>query len=178
MTKIFFLHELKHHGQLAITPRPRGDDWLEDEIISFRTQGIDIVVSALIASENSELHLEREEYYCTLHGIRYLSYPIEDRNVPGSHHSFTPLVDRLTLELVRGQNILIHCRQGIGRSSLIAAALLSRIHQRPVREIFDDITRCRGTSVPDTQEQIVWLEKWSCLSCRVDEIHHLFQKST
>lgn len=33
--------------QLAIVPRPRGDDWLDDEMVALREAGIDVVVSML-----------------------------------------------------------------------------------------------------------------------------------
>jgi hypothetical protein len=49
---------------LAIMPRPRGNDWLEDEIISYRNYGVDIVVSLLESSEIYELEIEKEEFWC------------------------------------------------------------------------------------------------------------------
>jgi hypothetical protein len=45
-------------GRLAIVPRPRGGDWLEDEIASWRRGGIDMVVSTLTEQESVELDLE------------------------------------------------------------------------------------------------------------------------
>jgi hypothetical protein len=40
-------------GRLAIMPRPRGGDWLEEEIQSWRRSGIDVVVSLLIVGAES-----------------------------------------------------------------------------------------------------------------------------
>lgn len=34
-------------GKLAIGPRPRGGDWLEDEVSAWRLAGIDAVLSLL-----------------------------------------------------------------------------------------------------------------------------------
>jgi hypothetical protein len=34
-------------GRLAIVPRPRAGDWLDDEIAAWRAEGIDLVVSLL-----------------------------------------------------------------------------------------------------------------------------------
>jgi len=45
---------------LAILARPQGEDWLSDEIQSWRVSGIDIVVSLLTESENSQLGLADE----------------------------------------------------------------------------------------------------------------------
>ena len=34
-------------GQLAIVPRPRGEDWLRDEARAWKDEGFDVVVSLL-----------------------------------------------------------------------------------------------------------------------------------
>jgi hypothetical protein len=44
-------------GRLAIVPRPRGGDWLEDEIADWRDAGIDVVVSFLEPHEVAEFAL-------------------------------------------------------------------------------------------------------------------------
>ena len=41
-------------GRLAIMPRPRGGDWLEEEIQSWRRSGVDLVVSLLTLEERNE----------------------------------------------------------------------------------------------------------------------------
>ena len=46
--------------RLAITPRPRGEDWLEDDIRLLQRAGIDVVVSAFTQVEAEELGLLRE----------------------------------------------------------------------------------------------------------------------
>ena len=52
------------HGRLAIVPRPRGGDWLADEIQALREAGVDVLVSLLTADEVAELDLAREEAWC------------------------------------------------------------------------------------------------------------------
>src|SRR5205823_4176739 len=47
-------------GRLAILPRPRGGDWLEDEVRSWKNAKIDAVVSLLTPGENAELSLGNE----------------------------------------------------------------------------------------------------------------------
>jgi hypothetical protein len=42
-------------GRLAISARPRGGDWLEDEIEGWRRQGVGVILSLLTDSENKEL---------------------------------------------------------------------------------------------------------------------------
>jgi hypothetical protein len=73
----------KNEGfQLAIIPRPRGQDWLLDNIGFLHWAGVDVVVSALTASENEELGLVEENQCCQSSGVEFLSFPIEDRSVP------------------------------------------------------------------------------------------------
>src|SRR6516164_8316746 len=111
-------------GRLAIMPRPRGGDWLEDEISSWRRVGIDTIVSALTEEESAELDLDREKELCQDTGIDFVAFPIMDRGVPSSPKAMLELVRRLEQGLARGRNIAIHCRQGIGRASLLAACVL------------------------------------------------------
>lgn len=58
---------------LATMPRPRGNDWLEDEIVSYKKSGVDVVVSLLERSEIYELEIEKEEFWCSGEGIIFLS---------------------------------------------------------------------------------------------------------
>ncbi len=47
-------------GRLAIALRPRGGDWLSDEIRSWRDMGLNVVVSLLTPNEILELELDQE----------------------------------------------------------------------------------------------------------------------
>ena len=71
-------------GRLAIMPRPRGADWLEDEVRNWRSAGVDIVVSLLTPREVAELDLTQEEALAKALGIEYFEFPILDRSVPSS----------------------------------------------------------------------------------------------
>src|SRR5215472_3224195 len=62
--------------RLAITPRPRGEDWLEDDIRLLQRAGIDVVVSALTQVEAEELGLLREGQCCQNNGLEFHSFPI------------------------------------------------------------------------------------------------------
>ena len=62
-------------GRLAISARPRGGDWLEDEVEGWRKEGVDVVVSLLTESENEELDLTREATVVREKGIRFSSFP-------------------------------------------------------------------------------------------------------
>jgi protein-tyrosine phosphatase len=143
-------------GKLAILARPRGDDWLGDEVGVWKKAGVDIVVSMLTSSEESELGLSSEAEIVKRNGLTYISFPILDYSVPGSKIPLQQLAAELNDQLSRGACIGVHCRQGIGRSSLVAACVLVTSGESP-QSAFEHIERARGRSVPDTVEQKEWV---------------------
>ncbi len=143
-------------GELAIVARPRGGDWLEDEIGDWRDAGLQIIVSLLAADETSELGLAQEADVAERCGLRFISFPIDDYGVPASENAVQALVQELECLLADGQHVGIHCRQGIGRSSLVTACLLVKAGQN-VDASFQRISDCRGLMVPDTAEQRKWV---------------------
>ncbi len=111
-------------GRLAISTRPRGGDWLEDEIRGWRSAHVDSVVSLLEKDEEKQLELDEEGQVAEANGIHFISFPIADRGVPMSIPSAVSLLRSVNQALERGENVAVHCRQGIGRAALIAAGTL------------------------------------------------------
>src|SRR5947209_7311877 len=111
-------------GRLAIAARPRGGDWLEDEATGWRRAGIDIVVSLLENDEADQFDLLDERKAAEKNGVDFVSFPIPDRGVPASTRDAVSLVCNIAAALEQGKNVAVHCRQGIGRSGLIAAGVL------------------------------------------------------
>jgi protein-tyrosine phosphatase len=143
-------------GGLGVSSRPRGGDWLEDEIAAWRRIGVNVVVSLLTADEATKLELDQEGKVCKSVGITFRSLPIEDRTVPNSIEEVKRLLDDLSADLTSGRNIVIHCRQGIGRSGLIAIGLLLRMRQS-LDGAIRSVSAARGLKVPETPEQLEWL---------------------
>ncbi len=79
MKAILYRIEGPWPGKLAILPRPRGGDWLEDEIRAWKDEGIETVVSALQPEEVAELDIGREREICESNGIEWIALPIRDR---------------------------------------------------------------------------------------------------
>ena len=143
-------------GRLGIMPRPRAGDWLVDELLSWRSAGVDVVVSLLAENEVAELGLQEEPKLCHDVGLTYISYAIEDRDVPDASDEFFAFIDQLHDHLGNGCGVAIHCRMGIGRSSLVAACLLMKSGFL-ADDAFRSISRDRGMRVPDTHSQIEWV---------------------
>lgn len=143
-------------GRLAIMPRPRGGDWLEDEIQSWRRSDVDLVLSLLTSEEQAELSLASEGELCRRDGIDFLSFPVVDRGVPSLPAAFARLLSQLTEMLVNGKNVAVHCRQGIGRAALVAIGLLILAGLEPSAAIAE-VRAARGCAVPETPEQSQWI---------------------
>ena len=146
--------------RLAITPRPTGYDWLVDDIRLLKRAGVDVLVSALTPYETEDMGLLEESECCQNYGLEFLSFPIEDRSVPASFSEFDGLLNSLTDRLRKGKAVGVHCRAGIGRSSMIVACALIR-DGLSVDSAFHVIQDARGLSVPDTAEQRQWVERYS-----------------
>jgi len=147
-------------GRVAIMPRPRGGDWLEDEVRSLREEGVDVLVSLLEAHEIEGFELEREPEVSKAAGIEFLSHPIPDHGIPASFEEASALVRDLERRLGEGRGVAIHCFAGVGRSATIAAAVLLA-HGVPLDETLDLLGQARGFPVPETPEQLEWLERFA-----------------
>jgi protein-tyrosine phosphatase len=146
--------------RLGIIPRPRGQDWLTDDVRALRRFGGDVVVSALTLAETEEWGLRGESRCCEDNGLKFLSFPIEDRSLPTSLSEFDGLIDSVTDYLREGKAVVVHCWGGVGRSSLIAACALLR-NGLSADSAFRVIEEARGRQVPDTAEQRQWVERYS-----------------
>jgi protein-tyrosine phosphatase len=144
------------NGRLAIVPRPRGNERLRDDLTALRRDGIDILVSLLTGAETAKLGLSHEQAMCEEAGIEFRSLPIPDHSVPAAHREMHELAEYLATERRHGKNIGAHCCAGIGRSSLLMAAVLCVEGISPERA-FRLISNGRGLKVPDTPEQAEWL---------------------
>ena len=144
-------------GKLAILPRPRGGDWLEDEVRGWRAAGVDVVVSLLTSDEVADLDLAQEGGLCEAHGIDFRPFPIVDRSVPASRKATLEFVTKLAKLLTEGKSVAVHCRQGIGRSALLAACLLVAAGEEP-ETAFQHLSAARGCAVPETEEQQEWVK--------------------
>ena len=147
-------------GKLAVTPRPRGGDWLQDEVSSWKRAGVSVVLSLLTPQEELEFDLGDEAAEVRNLGLKFLSLPIPDRHVPSSETKFAEVLEQTNSALSKGKNVLVHCRQGVGRSGLVAACLLIKNGMSSSAAI-DAVSAARGVAVPETREQRDWIEHYS-----------------
>ena len=143
-------------GRLAIVPRPRGNDWLEDEVTAWQQAGLNVIVSLLESAEANELGLSQEAALCEAAGLEFVSFPIADRSVPVARQAAMELAAKLASQLRQGKNIGVHCRQSVGRASLMATSVMMALGIHPT-EALRKISQARGCPVPETAQQYEWL---------------------
>lgn len=143
-------------GRLAVVARPRGGDWLDDEVKGWRQADLDMVVSLLEPDEIAQLELIHEGDIAGSKGVRFISFPIPDRGVPASAQAALSLLRTVVEALDDGKNVAIHCRQGIGRSGLIAAGVLMA-SGIAVEQAIQTVSAARGETIPETSEQLQWI---------------------
>jgi protein-tyrosine phosphatase len=143
-------------GQVSIMARPRGGDWLLDEVKAIRSAGVDVLVSLLTPDEVMELELKEEAECCGRQAVTYLSFPIPDRRSPPfSERTFT-FLEQLQGQVSAGKHVALHCRQGLGRAALMAASVLVLTGLSP-DQAFERLSAVRGYPVPETEEQRAWV---------------------
>lgn len=143
--------------RLGIMARPRAGEWLRDEVEAWRQEGVQTVLSLLEPEEVSDLELAAEGGLCCSAGIEFLAFPIPDRDIPPSVDEARLLAEKLCARGGEGKAVAIHCRAGIGRSSIVAGAALI-LSGLSAREAIEAIGRARGLDVPDTLAQLRWLD--------------------
>jgi protein-tyrosine phosphatase len=137
---------------LALIARPRGGDWLSDDLLTSRRLGFDVIVSLLRKDESNELGLTEEGSLAVGHGLDFINFPIRDYDVPESMSATFELSKELLHRLKAGKTVGIHCRQSVGRAPLIAACLYVLAGESP-ELAFKKIETARRVPVPDTIEQ-------------------------
>ena len=147
-------------GKLALAARPRGGDWLPDEMAGWRSAGVDTVLSLLTPDEEKDLDLAGESREVARGGMKFLSLPIPDRQIPQSESQIAGTLEQLDADLSAGKNVVIHCRQGVGRSGLLAACLLVTKGISSGAAV-DVLSAARGVPIPETPEQRSWIDHFA-----------------
>ena len=158
MRDIFFINGLDR-GRLAIVLRPRGGDWLEDELRRIQGAGIQILASMLEPEEADELGLNDEAKLTANVGMEFFGFPIPDRTTPSEDSAFRIFVALLAGRVQSGQAVAVHCRGSIGRATVAAACTLIHLGWQP-QDALALVEAARACAVPDTLEQREWILRY------------------
>lgn len=143
-------------GRLWTMAAPEGGDRLREQLAALSRDGVTTLVSLLDEGEAAALGLAAEGLAAERAGVRFLQLPTSDFGVP-ERGAALAVARELRDALMAGRGVAIHCRAGIGRSSLLAAVVLRLEGVRPA-EAWATIGRARGVRVPETQAQRDFLD--------------------
>jgi len=91
-----------------------------------RSFGITTVICCLYDEELVFLGASWPKYsaMATMHQIEVVRIPMIEGSTPNSLEDIDRVVDTITLRVSRGENVLAHCRGGVGRAGLVACCWL------------------------------------------------------
>ena len=90
-------------GKLALSARPRGGDWLGDEMAAWRRAGIDTVFSLLTPEEEQDLDLKQEAHEANAHEMSSYrcEFPIARCQIPSPSYLLCWTGSRVTCQRER-----------------------------------------------------------------------------
>ncbi len=159
MIRKIYWFDLDCAGKLGTMACPRGTRQLKDDLQIVEKNHVNVMISLLEMEEIYEFGLKDEGPQSEAMNIHYLNYPIRDRHVPIDMASFHKLTKQLYQLLIDGKNISIHCKMGVGRSTLLACGIL-RHFGMPFWEAAEMARNVRGFKVPNTILQVKFLEEY------------------
>lgn len=142
-------------GNLATMAAPRLDEQFEGILLDWKNEGVDVVVSLIEEFEIPNL-AAAEGALCEELGMEFFSFPMRDKTVPEAGGRFAQLARRLADRIGSGKAVAIHCRAGIGRSTMLAASVLILLGVDAAHAL-DMIAVARGIEVPETEAQRQWV---------------------
>jgi protein-tyrosine phosphatase len=144
-------------GCLAIMAHPASAGNAAATIAEIAALNFHQVVSLLEPAEADSLGLAREAELVAAQSMKFASFAIPDMGLPTCGDEFAQLARRLFSDIEAVTNTLIHCLGGIGRSGLLAAAVLLQ-GGRDIQAAFAQVSHMRGKRVPETAQQGAWLQ--------------------
>lgn len=89
--------------------------------------------------------------------FRWMHVEMLNFGLATGEHAFRNSVDEIVASLRRGENVMIHCAAGIGRTGTTAACVLKRLGLS--REQALDTIRAAGAN-PQSAEQSGWIDRF------------------
>jgi protein-tyrosine phosphatase len=156
---VFWIAEKAGTPRLAIVMRPRGGEWLHDELLRLKNAGIRTVVSMLEHWEADYLGLAEDQKLAEQIGLIFISFPIPDRSTPADRLDFRRFISELAEKARDGETVGVHCRGCIGRSTIAIACTLIHLGWK-ADDSLREIEIARGCLVPDTEQQREWILRY------------------
>jgi len=138
-------------------------DSMADDLMTIRNWGATSLVTLLDGSELHSLGVNALPRKAIAHHLLWFHLPLQNLSIPDEQFDirWAWAGPRLCQSLREGQRIVIHCKEGIGRSGLVAARLMIELGTPPEQAI-NSIQKARPGSL-----QLYSHEKY-CYSLAID----------
>ena len=117
------------------------------------------LVCLLEDSEFGELSIEGLAAAAQAAGIAFHRLPIPDGSVPHDRAEVSDLVSRISGWAGGGENVVIHCKGGLGRAGTIGGCVL-RYSGRDATAALAALAKARGANCPETGQQRHFIESF------------------
>lgn len=149
----FFSISIKESFNLYISTKPDGGERLENEIRCLKSIGNKIVLCSLLSkNEITKYQLKDEPLFCGIENIDFLHLEIPDESIP-IYSDFKNLIETLIDKTKTLDTIVVHCKHGIGRSGMVAVAILLN-YNLSLDYACKLVSKNRGYTVPQSKSQI------------------------
>uniref|UniRef100_Q31GI9 Dual specificity protein phosphatase n=1 Tax=Hydrogenovibrio crunogenus (strain DSM 25203 / XCL-2) TaxID=317025 RepID=Q31GI9_HYDCU len=138
-------------------PKPRAEQ-LQQDILSYKEQGVTHVVSLLKPTEVEAFQMTEEAAVCKAHQLSFTHFPIKDMDVP-EISALKELNLQLKQQLAKEGHIAIHCHGGRGRAGIVAISLMIE-HGYDATEAMKIASEARGDKMPVCDLQVEFIHAY------------------
>ncbi|MFZ6053090.1 protein-tyrosine phosphatase family protein [Halocola ammonii] len=144
---------------VAISPLP-GKENLEEDVKMLKDQNITAVVSLVSKEELKEKGLTNFFEVFESHGIEVYHSPIVDYGLP-EQSQMDSILNYVQSQLDSGENVLVHCMGGYGRSGTVMGSYANAI--LGVDDPIEYVRETRGQDAIETKEQEEFVRSYTNL---------------
>lgn len=126
------------------------------DLEKLKADGVTVLIPTIEAHEFREQQIEDYFQIAEELGLKVIWYPVIDGSTPKNIGRFRKLLREIVFLLRYGDNVLIHCKAGLGRTGTFAACVLTRLGWDPKAAIAQTRATRHRTIEHNHQERFVF----------------------
>ena len=137
-------------------PWERNLDLDLQRILEYESRNISTIVTLIEQNEFEQLHVDNLPTKVREYGFYWLHLPLIDGSIPGHEwmEKWNENKKQLIDSLNRKEDLMIHCKGGLGRAGTVSAILLKEMGYS-IEKAIEKVRQCRGNSAIENNQ-----EKW------------------